>query len=587
MPLKIASSLTLSEEAVTGTFAILAMRGVGKTHTASVMAEEMLKAGQPIVVYDPTGAWWGLKSSRNGKEAGYPVVVFGGEHPDVPLEETAGDTIATTIVEKRIPAIVDCSLLRKGARIRFMTEFAETLYHKNREPLHLFLDEVQTVAPQKPMPDVARCLGAIEDIILQGRRRGLGLTAISPRPALVNTNIRSACATLIAMRIQGPHDRKAITEWIDAHGSAELAKQMLGSLAALPKGDAWVWSPADDIFKRVHFRERETFDSSATPKVGARPIQPKKMAAVDLNALGEAIRATVETAKANDPKELRKRIAELEKQLKAKPAASAKVAPDTRAINAAVAATERDWKARFTELQKANRELAGTLGRINGLSAMDKLPAAVEPPKTSLITSSTLTISPVKPAVPVPPRAAAAARHVPRAAAPVEGLSKKQQQVLDTIAWWESIGVMEPRNEQLGAIALIDTTGGYFSNVAGPLVSQGLMERGGGFVRLTEAGRAIARPLSGIDTLDDYHAMLRDRVRQSRNSNGKSIAILDAMIEANGETLTNDELGERVGVDTTGGYFSNCIGPLTTLGIIERSGGRVRPTSLLFPEGLG
>lgn len=326
MNLKIAATFSLSVEAVTSTFAICAIRGAGKSHTASVMAEEMLKAGQPIVAYDPTGAWWGLKSSADGKRPGFPVVIFGGEHADVPLEETAGETIALTIVEKRIPAILDCSLLRKGARVRFMTSFCETLYHKNREPLHLFLDEVQTVAPQNihQMPDAARCLGAVEDIILQGRRRGLGLTAIGPRPASINTNIRSACQTLIAMRIgSGKHDRKAINEWIEAHGDPETAKEMLATLASLPKGDGWIWNPADDVFRLVHFRPRETFDSSATPKIGHRVIQPQQMAKIDLDALGEAIRATVAKAKADDPAELRKQITKLQLQLtalQAKPA---------------------------------------------------------------------------------------------------------------------------------------------------------------------------------------------------------------------------------------------------------------------------
>jgi uncharacterized protein len=166
--LAIAADLLLPLDAITQTFAILAKRGVGKTHTGSVMAEEMLKLGQPIVVYDPTGAWWGLKASSDGKQPGYPVVVFGGEHADVPLEESAGATIATVIVEKRISAILDCSLLRKNARIRFMTEFCETLYHRNREALHFFVDEAQTIAPQnlKTMPEAARLLGAMEDIVL-------------------------------------------------------------------------------------------------------------------------------------------------------------------------------------------------------------------------------------------------------------------------------------------------------------------------------------------------------------------------------------------------------------------------------------
>src|SRR5690348_2403527 len=97
--LKISNSLSLPLEAVTQTFAVLAKRGVGKTYTGAVLAEEMLKAGQQIVVSDPVGVWYGLRSSASGKSEGFPVVVFGGEHGDVPLEEAAGEVIASSIIE--------------------------------------------------------------------------------------------------------------------------------------------------------------------------------------------------------------------------------------------------------------------------------------------------------------------------------------------------------------------------------------------------------------------------------------------------------------------------------------------------------
>lgn len=317
--LNISKELKLPLNAVTQTFAIMAKRGVGKTHTASVMAEEMLKQNQPVVVYDPTSAWWGLKSSADGKRPGFPIVIFGGEHADVPLEESAGEMIATVIVERRMSAILDCGLMRKGARIRFMTAFCEALYHKNREPLHFFIDEAQTVAPQnlKAMPEIARLVGALEDIILQGRRRGLGVTVISPRPAILNTSIRSACEVLIAMQIVGPHDRKAIQEWIDVHGDdINAAKEMMSTLSSLKRGEAWIWSPAWlEIFLRTKFRSRETFDSSATPEVGSHVTAPSKMADVDLKKLGAEIAATVERVKADDPKALRARIAVLERDL--------------------------------------------------------------------------------------------------------------------------------------------------------------------------------------------------------------------------------------------------------------------------------
>jgi hypothetical protein len=305
-------------EAITNTFIFLGQRNSGKTHAMSVMAEEMLKQNFPPVIYDPVGVWWGLKSSADGKSAGFSVVIFGGEHADVPLESRAGELIAETIVDRRIPAIIDCKLMRKGERRHFMADFLETLYRLNRKPLHLFCDEVHTLAPQNIRDrdiDANRCLGAIDDIILQGRNNGLGFTGGSQRPALVNTNIRTQCATLMALRIMGPHDIKAVKEWVEVHADLHVAEEMLKSLPTLKK-EAWVWSPEFlECFQRIKFRPRETFDSSAGPKIGQRLRKPTQLAKVDIAALGEQIAAKVEEKRSNDPQALKSEIARLRAEL--------------------------------------------------------------------------------------------------------------------------------------------------------------------------------------------------------------------------------------------------------------------------------
>lgn len=51
--LHISSNFSIPVDAVTQTFAILAKRGVGKTYCASVLVEELLKAGLHAVVVDP------------------------------------------------------------------------------------------------------------------------------------------------------------------------------------------------------------------------------------------------------------------------------------------------------------------------------------------------------------------------------------------------------------------------------------------------------------------------------------------------------------------------------------------------------
>jgi hypothetical protein len=57
-------------------------------------------------------------------------------------------------------------------------------------------------------------------------------------------------------------------------------------------------------------------------------------------------------------------------------------------------------------------------------------------------------------------------------------ITATQQRILDALAWLESIGNDQPSTLQVGAIALIDATGGHFSNTVGPLSSNGLDQRG-------------------------------------------------------------------------------------------------------------
>src|SRR5690606_28120690 len=82
-----AGDFSLPLQVVTEAVGILGRRGSGKTNTAGVIAEGLLEAGQQVIIFDPLDVWWGLKSSASGKAAGYPVVILGGRHADLPLTE--------------------------------------------------------------------------------------------------------------------------------------------------------------------------------------------------------------------------------------------------------------------------------------------------------------------------------------------------------------------------------------------------------------------------------------------------------------------------------------------------------------------
>jgi hypothetical protein len=305
-------------DAVTRTFAVLGQRGTGKTNAAVVMVEEMVKAGGHVAILDPVGVWYGVTHAGTGP--GLEGIVIGGEHGDVPLEETGGQLVAEFVVARHYPVVViDLKLLRKGAQLRFMADYCETLFHLNREALHQVFEEADRAAPQQTRGgDIvsSRLLGAVEDIVKLGRSRGLGATLVTQRPATLNKNVLEVCETLLIFRLMGPNDRKAVRAWVEANGDPAALKRVMDSIASLGLGQCWLYSPAWlGLLVQMKTRLRETFDSSSTPEVGQRAAEPTERAPVDLELLREAMAASIVKAAADDPKALRAEVARLRGEL--------------------------------------------------------------------------------------------------------------------------------------------------------------------------------------------------------------------------------------------------------------------------------
>ena len=323
MKLHLGEGLALPLEAVTETFGLLAVRGAGKSNAARVMAEEMFKAGLPFVAIDPVGSWKGLRASRDGKGPGLPIPIFGGKWGDVPLEREGGQLLADLVVDQRLSCVIDLSGFETESPKRsFLLAFARRLYARNEQPLHLFLEEADDYIPEGKHRELLEVRRAWENIVRRGRARGIGCTIITQRSASIAKDVLTQVQTLIAMRTTGPQDVAAIATWLKYHAQGQ---DILATLAKLQSGEAWVWSPVFlGTTKRIRFRLSETFDSGATPS--GKTTKAATLADVDLADVKKRMAATIERAKAEDPRELRKgievhrkRIAELEHQLAAAP----------------------------------------------------------------------------------------------------------------------------------------------------------------------------------------------------------------------------------------------------------------------------
>jgi hypothetical protein len=329
--LKLADNLKLPEaEAVTQKYGFIGRSGSGKSYAAMRLAELFLDAGAQVIALDWVGIWWSLRLAADGKGVGFPnVYIFGGEHADVDLKPESGALMADLVVDRHISVVLDVMHFRKAERTRFATAFAEQFFHRKktaRTACHLFIEEAQAYLPQMVRGEEARMVGVFEDIGKVGRNYGIGNSLISQRPQAINKDVLNQIEVLLAFQTNGPQERKAIAGWTAENTNAGAT--MIQELPKLHVGNALVWSP-QWLRKaaQVQISTRVTYDASSTPTTRAKSIKPKTLERADLEQLGEQIAATIEKAKADDPRELRKRITELERQIKnheSRPAAPAK-----------------------------------------------------------------------------------------------------------------------------------------------------------------------------------------------------------------------------------------------------------------------
>lgn len=583
--LKIAPTLELPMEAVTETFVILAKRGSGKTYTAAVLAEEIIIAGHPCIVIDPIGVWWGLRSSSDGKTPGLPVVIFGGDHGDVPLDEKSGELIADAIVAERFSAVLDLSLLSKAKSKTFMAAFIARLYHRNRDPLHIIVDEADAFAPQRTDAGGAVLLGAMEDLVRRGRARGIGCTLITQRPAVLNKDVLTQAEVLICLRMNGVRDVQAIDEWVRLHADEDEARELKKSLPSLAVGTAWIWSPGWlGLLEQVKIRKRTTFDSSATPGVGQKRIVPKQMADIDIEALGEMIAATAEEAKASDPKVLQQRIVQLEREL-AKPVEAQVQRVEVpvlsedhvRRIEAAydkLTLAYTEWSEHLSESVELTNDVISQTNRLREVlrTAGSGADRPASPMKRSFASGGTVG----------PAKAGRLVNSPSVRPQVVDGsVPPARLKLLEALVSLESIGVTAAPRNQVALFAGVSPKSSGYANNLGAMNTAGLISYPArGLVQITDAGRDCVSAVPQLATTEDLHARVHDLIPTAR------WRIVAPLLEVWPDALSREELAERAEVSAGSSGYANNLGALRSLGLLDYpTPGMVAATDVLFIGG--
>jgi len=569
--LRIAPGLKLDPDDIGGgTLALLAKKGAGKTYAMRVLAEELWKAKVPFVILDPMDVCWGLRSSADGESEGIPVAVFGGPHADAPLERTGGTLIADLVVEEGLSMIL--SLKHFGTRAaekQFAMDFLERLYRRNSELVHVMMDEADLFAPQKPKQGEQQLLGVTENIVRRGRNNGIGITLATQRPAVLNKDVLNQVDGLIIGQMTGPTDRHAIDGWVGHHGEeGGLGSEVEGTLPELHKGQMWIWVPELGVLKQVQIRKARTFDSSPTRKRGAREREPKSFADVDMGAIEAKMADTIERAKAEDPRELRKRIRGLEKELRERPAETKEVEVE-KVVEVPVLANGV-----VERLQEAVRSVLDAAEGIQG-----ELARVATPPRPRGERREGVVRPAAKVSRPATPPASAAPRAADKNAIASESgdvrLKAGARRMLSSLAMLHP----EPLSRvQVATLSDISPKSGTFSDYLSSIKRAGLVVEEHGKVELTTAGQGeMGGELgAGAPSPAELQAMWGRKLKAGARR------MLDALMEVHPDGLSREELADRSEIARSSGTFSDYLSSLKRNALAEEHSGVVYAGEALF-----
>lgn len=574
----------IPEAALQQHIAVLGKTGSGKTFAVKGIVEHLLEAGRHVGIVDPTDAWWGLRSSRDGKGPGFPILVLGGDHGDLPLPALGGAAVARLLVEQGVNLVASTKHLTVGERTRWFIDFAGTINRLNRTPLHLVIDEAHNFAPQGkvPDPDTGKMLHAMNTLASGGRSIGIRLAMLTQRPQKLHKDTLTSADTLIAMRVLAPHDRQAVEDWIKGCGDIAQGKEVLNSLASLQRGEGWVWYPEGGFLQRMKFPMIRTFDSSASPTEGHALTAPKGAAEIDLTEIRAAMADAVKDAEANDPKLLRAEVTKLKRELEKK-------SEDGQT---------KEWRAKYEQAHALDTAEAYKHGQIDGykkgikdfvgrlktlhdeiLALNDDILKWVE--KDENAGASNVHVS---------------RTHPKRMSVDIQVIDDRPHWMMDKkqplqgaisggkakssglrrmmIALAQRPAGLNRR--QLGVRAGLSSSSGTFSTYLGKGRSEGWLNGDGSNIRITDSGIAA---LGQYDPLPTGQALLAYWLGELGNSG--AARLLQAVSDAYPKGLSRDVAAERANLAPGSGTFSTYLGKLRTLELISGSG-ELRASEELF-----
>lgn len=315
--LKIANNLIVPIAIMTSRIAAMGGNGSGKTYFVTKLIEMILKALGWVIILDPVGIHWGLRLKSDGKTpSGLNIYVFGGLHGDVILTPESGALVADLLVDRKMSAVLDVSQFTNGELNKFALAFGARFFQRmkaKKSAVLLVMEEAQEFIPQNPQKGEEQKLHIFSQIAKIGRNFGIGILMVSPRPQDISKKVFNLTQNMFAFQMTGLSERKTIDDWCNY---LALDFNLGKTLPTLERGEPFVASPSFLKFSgQVKILPKFTYDSSSTPEFDEDRGEEIILPPLDLTAIEKSMQSLIQKEKDNNPAELRKRNAALEREL--------------------------------------------------------------------------------------------------------------------------------------------------------------------------------------------------------------------------------------------------------------------------------
>ncbi|GAB7008779.1 hypothetical protein JCM31271_07220 [Halorubrum trueperi] len=260
-------------DVLTGRSFITGKSGSGKSNTASVVIENLLDNGFPVMIVDTDGEYYGLKEE-------YEILHAGADDEcDIVVSPEHAEKLANLALEQNVPIILDVSgYLEESVANELLLAVVKQLFAKEKrlkKPFLLVVEECHEYIPEGGgMDETGKMLIKVGK---RGRKHGLGIVGISQRPADVKKDFITQCDWLCWHRLTWDNDTKVV--------GRILGSKYASAVEDLGDGEAFLMTDWDESIRRIQFHRKQTFDAGATP--GLDDFERPELKSVSSDLVGE------------------------------------------------------------------------------------------------------------------------------------------------------------------------------------------------------------------------------------------------------------------------------------------------------------